>query len=58
MTEILEFNLLPKECLESSWGAVWLGIRMFVVFNGWIFIDFWMILWLFKDLVHDRNSRI
>ena len=27
MTEILEFNLLPNERLESSWGTLWLGIR-------------------------------
>ena len=38
--EILKFNLIPNERLESSCGTLWLGIRMFFGSNGWIFIDF------------------
>ena len=29
MAEILKLNLLIHERPESSWGALWLGIRMF-----------------------------
>ena len=36
MTEILELNFLPYERLESSWGAVRLGIRTFFVLMEWI----------------------
>ena len=27
--EILKLKELPNECLEGSWGALWLGIRTF-----------------------------
>ena len=29
MTEILKFKELPNDGLETSWGALWLGIRTF-----------------------------
>ena len=32
-TEILKLKELPNEGLESSWGALWLGIRTFFGFN-------------------------
>ena len=33
MIEIVELNLLPNECLESSSGALWLVVRTFVGFR-------------------------
>ena len=33
MTEILKLKKLPNDGLETSWGALWLGIRTFVGFN-------------------------
>ena len=33
MTEIPELRELPTDGLESSWGALWLGIRTFFCFN-------------------------
>ena len=30
MTEILKVKELPNDGLETSWGALWLGIRMSV----------------------------
>ena len=33
MTEILELKELPNDGLETSWGALWLGIRTFFGFN-------------------------
>ena len=33
MTEILELKELPNDGLESSWGALWLCIRMFFGFD-------------------------
>ena len=29
MTEILKLKELPNDGLETSWGALWLGIRTF-----------------------------
>ena len=29
MTEILKLKELPNDGLETSWGALWLGIRSF-----------------------------
>ena len=33
MTEILKLKELPNDGLETSWGALWLGIRTFFGFN-------------------------
>ena len=33
MTEILKLKELPNDGLETSWGALWLGIRTCLDFN-------------------------
>ena len=33
MTEILKLKELPNDGLETSWGALWLGIRTLVGFS-------------------------
>jgi len=33
MSEILKLKELPNDGLETSWGALWLGIRTFLGFN-------------------------
>ena len=33
MTEILKLKELPNGGLETSWGALWLGIRTFFGIN-------------------------
>ena len=33
MTGIVGLEVLPNDGLETSWGALWLGIRMFFGFN-------------------------
>ena len=33
MTDILKLEELPNDGLDTSWGALWLGIRTFFGFN-------------------------